>query len=620
MGMGRRGLLAAAVKAGTSSNSTKDQPDKDDIDVDTFSPETQPALQAAWQSVLGTANELVQCMQAAAWDGSTGLAPAKASVEGTSPAAASNASSLAGAGNTGDHDSKGAADSGVSNEQTAMQKRLRQLSAVLAGAAGPPALDPVKMAGTALADIQCLAAATAAAGSDADALAAVLAGQGISLPDYACTHADYEDELDDSQCLWPGLNLRPSGSVDRPSQRLSGIGQGSIIDTAGVQVSGSGRSSLNKRPSRTSLTGDSGTAIAESMQPRQPSLLGDALPFVGATGATASIAGTASTSGAGNEPWSLAGGKPDTAGQAAAAAARSTAAARAAAADGIPAARASSAAASRFSFGQAFDAATAKAAGVFKKRRSSTGAGASNTADAPSAAQAASRAEPGTKSVTFADTGSTNTVNATPEPGSLPPGSQPAEAAAAANATVLSLVHGVEFPPAADAAVQHLAALQEVMQQALALIKSWQQQRLVIALLQHCLQESAARASSSQRRLAATRRELQHIHSEREQGLGDAGAVTQQCNQLAEQLQQAQQELAAAVADKQGLKQRLEGALAELASSNDALDKLQVWRSSRQVWRSARSCRQHSHYIVSHKCKVDMVHCSNRLSNSSKLR
>jgi chromosome segregation ATPase len=141
---------------------------------------------------------------------------------------------------------------------------------------------------------------------------------------------------------------------------------------------------------------------------------------------------------------------------------------------------------------------------------------------------------------------------------------------------LLSLVHGSEFPPAAEAAMQHLAALQAVMQQALGLIKSWQQQKVIIVLLQQRLQDAATRASTSQHKLAMARRELQEMQAEREQGMASAAAVTEQCNQLAQQLLQAQQELAAAVTDKQLLQQRLNEALPELAGNKDMIQKLQV--------------------------------------------
>jgi chromosome segregation ATPase len=148
-----------------------------------------------------------------------------------------------------------------------------------------------------------------------------------------------------------------------------------------------------------------------------------------------------------------------------------------------------------------------------------------------------------------------------------------------ADASKLNLVHGygcMQFPPAAEAALLHLSSLQEVIQEALSLIKSWQQQRVIIALLQQRLQQAASHASSSTRNLAAARRELQQLQAQRECSIAEAAAVSQQCAQLAEQLLQAQQDLAAAVGDKQALQLRLDEALAELASSKDTIKKLQV--------------------------------------------
>jgi hypothetical protein len=145
-------------------------------------------------------------------------------------------------------------------------------------------------------------------------------------------------------------------------------------------------------------------------------------------------------------------------------------------------------------------------------------------------------------------------------------------------------MHGSELPPAAEAAMQHLAALQAVMQQALGLIKSWQQQKVIIALLQQRLQDAATRASTSQHKLAIARQELQEMQAERKQGMASAAAVTEQCHQLAQQLLQAQQELAAAVTDQLLLQQRLDLTLTELAGNKDIIQKLQV----RQAYEAAK--------------------------------
>jgi chromosome segregation ATPase len=161
-----------------------------------------------------------------------------------------------------------------------------------------------------------------------------------------------------------------------------------------------------------------------------------------------------------------------------------------------------------------------------------------------------------------------------------------------ADASKLNMVHGygcMQFPPAAEAALLHLSSLQEVIQEALSLIKSWQQQRVIIALLQQRLQQAASRASSSARNLAAARRELQQLQAHRESSIAEAAAVSQQCAQLAAHLLQVQQDLAMAVSDKQALQTRLDEALAELASSKDAIGKLQVRRRF-----GCDSCRPHT--------------------------
>jgi hypothetical protein len=155
---------------------------------------------------------------------------------------------------------------------------------------------------------------------------------------------------------------------------------------------------------------------------------------------------------------------------------------------------------------------------------------------------------------------------------------QPNGAAAACSnsAGPQALAYGTEFPPAAKAAVQHIAALQGVLQEALGLIRCWQQQKVIIALLQQRLQELTGRARSTQRHVSVARRELQQLQVERDQSVTEAATLSQRCGQLAEQLQKAQQDLGSAASDQQSLQQRLEEALAELASSKEALAKLQV--------------------------------------------
>lgn len=561
MGMGRRGVLAAVKPGASNTTSTDEQQDDPDTDVDGFSPETQAALQTAWQGLLGTAGQLVHSMQAAAWDGTTGLVHDAASAAAAAPAA-NDAS-----GGPGSASSQRCEEQG-GTEASRMRHRLQQLAAVLSEAAGPSGVDPVKAAGAALADIQRLAALATAAGSNADALAAVLAGQGISLPDYASSSIGAGSDDGSETGVWQSSVSRPSGAVGGSSQQVSGTGAsasaGSVNSSTGPEAGTARHSSLEGRATSSLQTADSGDT--GSLQ-RRPSLLRDAVPFVGAIGATASTAGSTSTSGAGNKPWSLAGGKPDAAAQATAAAVRGTAAARAVKWDeGVPAAGAEgAAAASRFSFGQAFDAATAAAAGVFKKKKRKTG-----EAAPPAAADGVTDAAQADSSGPAVAGSSASTSS------SAQPASQPAGVAEQGPCKLLSLLHGTNFPPAAEAAVQHLAALQAVTQQALGLMKSWQQQRVIIALLQQRLQEAVHRASMSQHRLATVRRELQQIQADRESGVADAAAVTQQCSHAAEQLQQAQQELAAAVEAKQSLQQRLDAALAELADAKGAVQKLQV--------------------------------------------
>jgi chromosome segregation ATPase len=120
--------------------------------------------------------------------------------------------------------------------------------------------------------------------------------------------------------------------------------------------------------------------------------------------------------------------------------------------------------------------------------------------------------------------------------------------------------------------------LQEVLQEALGLIRCWQQQKVIIALLQQRLQQLVGQACSTQRHVSVAQRELQQLQAERDQSAAENTTLSQRCEQLAEQLQKAQQDLGGAASDQQSLQQRLEEALAELGSSKEALAKLQVWR------------------------------------------
>lgn len=124
--------------------------------------------------------------------------------------------------------------------------------------------------------------------------------------------------------------------------------------------------------------------------------------------------------------------------------------------------------------------------------------------------------------------------------------------------------------------MQHITALQGVLQEALGLIRCWQQQKVIIALLQQRLQELTGRARSTQRGVSVARRELQQLQAERDQSAAETAKLSQRCEQLAAQLQEAHEGLGSAASEQQLLQQRLEEALAELASSKEALAKLQV--------------------------------------------
>jgi hypothetical protein len=489
MGMGRRSQIAAAAAAGIASS--PEQQDEDE-ELDSFDAAIQSALHTAWHGLLGSAAQLVQCMQAAGWDNTTGLASSSSSSSSDRGAAAPSSDATAGAA-----------------QPPAYVQRLQQLGASLSSALGPSA-QPDKAAAAALADIQGLAALTAAAGSNSAQLAAILTDRGVDVARFFESAAG-----DDDAAL--------SGASDDVL----------LMQSAAAAGTGGGSSSSSRRPSRAGSLSEADEG--RSIGPRRNSFLGAALPFVGADGGSGGIA---STSGGRNDsvidPWSLAGGQPGAAAMVAAASARSLAAAWAAGAPGNAAA--GIAAASGSSSPQLAETAAAAAAGSSK------------TPGMPTAAA-----------------------------------SQPA-----ASATSCSPVYATEFPPAAQAALQHLASLQAIVGEALLLVQSWQQQRVIIALLQQRLQDSSAQVLACRRRLAGAMACSAQLQAEQARQRASVADCAEQCQLLSQQLAQAREALATADATKVQL-QQVDMAMAELQSRQQLLGQLQADKTAAVGYAHAQS-------------------------------
>jgi chromosome segregation ATPase len=128
----------------------------------------------------------------------------------------------------------------------------------------------------------------------------------------------------------------------------------------------------------------------------------------------------------------------------------------------------------------------------------------------------------------------------------------------------------------ATEALQHMSALQAVLAEAAKLVHSWQQQRIIIALLQQRLKAAAVHMQSGQQRLAAVLQELKEVKDAQVQSSSSAAAATAEYQALLLQFQQVQQQLEQAQAakgqlsnDSTQLQASLEAALAAAAAANE---------------------------------------------------
>jgi hypothetical protein len=502
----------------------------EEADLEALDPTAQAALAGAWQGLLGTAVHLVHSLQAAQRDGSLFVSNSSSSAREAGEAPFTWSQLDAPAAGTAEG-AKGPANTAAAAAAAAavMQQRLAHLSSTLTSALLPDAAgvadgesssntdgisDAQAAAAAALAAIEALAKQSAAAGSGADALMRVLAGQGISLLNF------------DSESLLMG------GSCSTVAQhRVSGTAAASTgytaIDQQQQQQQQGGAGSPRRR--RPSIAGriSIGTSNAEGTHS------GNFTAFAGIAGAgdgsgsaansssdgvgfVACNVGPSSDGSTAAEGWSLAGNKPDAAGLAAAASVRAQAALwRESDAKEEAAASATTAAA-------------AAAGGV--RRASATGSSRRPSITGAGAIAAAAAAMAVSKLSTATDSDSPNQT-----------------AAATENEQQLGqalFVAAIQIHPSSSTeALQHMSALQAVLAEAAKLVQSWQQQRIVIAVLQQRLKAAAAQTHSGQQRLLAALQELKEIKDAQMQTRSTAAAASVEYQALLLQFQQAQQQL-----------------------------------------------------------------------------
>uniref|UniRef100_A0A383VSA4 Uncharacterized protein n=1 Tax=Tetradesmus obliquus TaxID=3088 RepID=A0A383VSA4_TETOB len=622
MGMGRRSLLASLAGAGQPPATvdkhaeeeeeaeallglqlTKGQQtlhaykhaEEEEEEAETLDPVAQAALFGAWQGLLGTAVHLVHSLQAAQWDESLFISCSSSSSEGNhSDAGSSEARVL-----WPQLDTAGAAAAAASLETpgsnaavAAMQRQLSKLGATLSSALMPQAADigvtdsssisnahsatdAEAAAAAALAAIEALAKQTSAAGNDTDALMRLLAGQGICLPDFA------ED---------PGTSA--SGTAARPS----GTGCVRLGSTGEAASSQQQQQQQQRSPRRSSITGNSSNPAATAAgapahpnsSPRVNLELAKRVSAVAAgTGSDngSSSAGSSSAGGLGfvacnvgpscdggtAEGWSLSGNQPDAAGLAAAANVRAQAALRRVS-DGV-------------------EQHATEEAGVVSPagRRTSTNGNRTRRPSITGTLAAAIGASAGGMHSPEARSGSASLR--------------------ASEAAVTGLIEGqalfvaAQRAPLATEALQHMAALQAVLAEAAKVIRSWQQQRIIIALLQQRLKAAAVHMQLGQQRLAAALQELKEINDAQLHSSSSAAAASAEYQALLLQFQQVQQQLEQAQAAKGQLSQdstqlqaSLEAALAAAAAANDKQQlleqQLQVLQQQLEQDQAAKAAQQ----------------------------
>lgn len=148
-----------------------------------------------------------------------------------------------------------------------------------------------------------------------------------------------------------------------------------------------------------------------------------------------------------------------------------------------------------------------------------------------------------------------------------------------------------------------MAALQAVLAEAAKVIRSWQQQRIIIALLQQRLKAAAVHMQLGQQRLAAALQELKEINDAQLHSSSSAAAASAEYQALLLQFQQVQQQLEQAQAAKGQLSQdstqlqaSLEAALAAAAAANDKQQlleqQLQVLQQQLEQDQAAKAAQQ----------------------------
>lgn len=145
-------------------------------------------------------------------------------------------------------------------------------------------------------------------------------------------------------------------------------------------------------------------------------------------------------------------------------------------------------------------------------------------------------------------------------------------------------------PLLGTAALQHISALQAVLAEAVSLLRSWQQQRVIIALLQLRLKDAAAQAIDGQQRLAVALQQLENIKEGQAQQTGTASIVSAESQQLQLQFAGLQKQLEHVQGDKELLLHgnlQLQASLnAAVAAAGAATDKQQLFELQLQQVRT----------------------------------
>jgi hypothetical protein len=585
-------------------------------DMEDLDPTTADALLALWQGLIGSALQLVTALQAVSWNGGCDLldcntsslstavqAAAEPAADPGSQLGASDAAETSFAAAGGKDGGGGSDDSIFRPSADSAHGRLQEMQASLTAALDPSSA-PLATSTAVLAELEALAVKATAAGSNAEALVQLLLAQQVPLPPWVisgCTPAPSTAahltglQVQDAETLQDcrlGEELCRTVAVQSLQRQLptaicsapfaAALHRVSLATEAMLpQFSSSGSGSggavtgLVRQCSQTSdlaaRSGESSGIVTPESSPASP--VHTSAPSLSdkAPAAEAAVCTTAEAQGGNCEPrrsrkksllgrknvsfflsvdthcsndggsgqhtpqrdsmqWSLSGGRPDQAGMAAAAAARIAAMFRRLTGD-PPATGGNEAA-----------AAAVKLAGDLQTSNNMP-----PSMQACTAVVVEGEAQQSIKATTATAPYSTGTASRCDD--------DTADATVGGgNEAVSGTFVAANLPPLAVCASQHMIALQAVLREAVSLVRSWQQQRVLIALLQQRLKEVSAAASCKQQRLLALMEQLEQMQREQQQ---QQPRVTAD-RDLAEQVSQLQQQLGQLKAEKQQLAQFIE--------------------------------------------------------------